>query len=325
MEPLGEPLEAYSAAVVRAVEIAGPTVVQIDVTRSVRSTDPYLQPYPDVRSGLGSGVLVRPDGYLVTNAHVVRGATRVRVGLFDGRSLPGTVSGRDARNDLAIVKIESEGELPVAELGDSRALKVGQLVIAIGNPLGFRWTATAGVVSALGRALRAGPGWVLEGLIQTDASINPGNSGGPLVDANGKLIGINTAVISGAQGIGFAVPSAIVRTVIEDVIDRGRTTRSWLGVGGYATRLDPALAARFDLPKPAGLLLLDVVPGSPAARAGFEPLDVLCAIDGQAVVEVVDLVKILGEKTPGQSVVVTVLRGERLIERSINLGVYPER
>jgi len=318
-----DPLEAYSEAVMRAVEIVGPTVVQIDVRRQRRMADAYLQPFPDSRSGLGSGVVVRPDGYLLTNAHVIQGSTAIRVGLNDGRSFEGRVAGRDARHDLAIVKIEAEG-LPAADLGDSDQLRVGQLVVAIGNPLGLQWSATAGVVSALGRSLRAGSGWILESLIQTDASINPGNSGGPLVDSMGRVVGINTAILSGAQGIGFAVPSRVAREVIEDVITHGRTVRPWLGIGGHPTRIDPGLAVRFGLPRPAGLLILDVTTGSPAERAGVLPLDVLCALEGEGVPEMRDLQRLLRGHRATEPVVLTLLRGESLLERMATLAAFPE-
>jgi S1-C subfamily serine protease len=317
-----DPLEAYSQAVTHAVEVAGPATVQIDVAHR-RSPEAYLQPFPDSRSGLGSGVLLRSDGHLITNAHVVLRAARIRVGLHDGRTLEGRVIGRDGRHDLAVVKVEAEN-LPSAELGDSEVLKVGQLVVAIGNPLGLRWTATAGVVSALGRSLRAGRGWVLEGLIQTDASINPGNSGGPLVDAQGHVVGINTAILHGAQGIGFAVPGRVVREVLEDIVDHGRTLRPWLGVGGHPTQLEAQMAASHGLPRPAGLLILDVAPASPAERAGIRALDVLCALDGQAVPDVNELQRLLRERSPGQVAVLTIVRGDVLLEKMTTLAPYPD-
>ncbi len=320
---LMDPQEAYSEAVIRAVEAAGPAVVQIDVSLHRRRPTAYLQPFPDSRSGLGSGVIVRAGGHLLTNAHVIQGSARIRVGLHDGRVLEGRVAGRDSRHDLAVVKIEAD-HLPIAELGDSERLRVGQLVVAIGNPLGLKWSATAGVVSALGRTLRAGTGWILESLIQTDASINPGNSGGPLVDTRGRVVGINTAILSGAQGIGFAIPSHVAREVIEDVIDHGQSARPWLGVGAHPTRLDPALAARHGLLRSAGLLILDVAPGSPAARAGLHPLDVLCALDGAPVPEVADLQRALRGRKPGESIVLTLLREEILLERIATLVPFPE-
>lgn len=319
-----DPREAYSDAVTHAVEVAGPAVVQIDVSLQRRSPEAYLQPFPDGRSGLGSGVIVRADGQIITNAHVVRGARCIRVVLHDGRAFEGRIAGRDTRNDLAVVKIHAEA-LPAAEFGDSDSLRVGQLVVAIGNPLGLRWTATAGVISALGRSLRAGRSWILESLIQTDASINPGNSGGPLVDTKGLVVGINTAVLPGAQGIGFAVPSRIAREAVQDIVVNGRRARPWLGIGGHPTQLDPDTAARFNLPRPSGLLILDVVGGSPAARCGVQPLDVLCAFNGDAVPDVADLQKMLREHSPGEVVVLTILREETLLERMATLASFPER
>jgi S1-C subfamily serine protease len=318
-----DPLEAYSQAVIHAVDVAGPCTVQVDVSVHRRSPEAYLQPFPDARSGLGSGVILRADGQIITNAHVVARATRIRVGLHDGRTLDGRLVGRDSRHDLAVVKVDAT-DLPAAELGESEKLRVGQLVVAIGNPLGLRWTATAGVVSALGRSLRAGRGWVLEGLIQTDASINPGNSGGPLVDAHGRVIGINTAVLPGAQGIGFAVPSQVVGEVMDEIVVHGRKQRTWLGVGGHPTQLDPRLGVRHGLSRPAGLLILDVAPASPAERAGVQPLDVLCALDGEAIPEIGDLQKLLRERAPGQAVLLTVMRGEALLEKMATLAPYPD-
>jgi S1-C subfamily serine protease len=317
-----DPREAYSDAVTHAVEVAGPAVVQIDVSLQKRSPEAYLQPFPDGRSGLGSGVIVRSDGHIITNAHVVRGARRIRVVLHDGRAFEGQTIGRDNRNDLAVVRIETDS-LPVATLGESESLRVGQLVVAIGNPLGLRWTATAGVVSALGRSLRAGRSWVLEGLIQTDASINPGNSGGPLVDTKGLVVGINTAVLPGTQGIGFAVPSRTAQEVVDDIVLHGRKARPWLGVGGHPTRLEPMVAARFSLPRPSGLLILDVVAGSPAARSGIQALDVLCAFNGDSVPDVADLKEMLRKHSPGDVVVLTLLRGEKLLEKMATLETYP--
>jgi len=318
-----DPLEAYSSAVTRAVEIAGPTVVQIDVARSRRKQDAFLQPLPNRVSGLGSGVIVRENGYILTNAHVVHGASRIRVRLHDGRNFGARIVGRDSRSDLAVVRMAETSPLPAAEIGDSNALRVGQLVVAIGNPLGLRWTATAGVVSALGRTLALAPGWILQDLIQTDASINPGNSGGPLVDIQGRVVGINTAILQGTQGIGFAVPSSIAREVIEDIVDRGRTGVAWLGIGGYPTRLDPDLAARLSLPRPAGLLVLDVESGGPAARGGVRPLDILCELDGQPVSSVADLKGALRHRAPGDGILLTILRGELTLDRHVTLGPFP--
>ena len=315
--------EAYSDAVMRAVETLGPAVVQIDVSGGRARRDDSTQQQPGRGSGLASGLILRADGKIVTNAHVLRGARRIRVGLHDGRVFSGRVVERDRRNDLALVSIEAES-LPVATLGDSDALRVGQLVIAIGNPLGLRWTATAGVVSAIGRSLRAGTGWVLQNLIQTDASINPGNSGGPLADSHGRVIGINTAVLHGAQGIGFAIPSRAVAELVEDVLVHGRKPGSWLGIGGHPTRIEPADAARFSLPQPIGLLILDVVSGSPAAASGLRPMDVLCAFNGQPVAGLSSLLRMLRGRSPGDEVVLTILRGETLLERKAQLAVYPE-
>jgi S1-C subfamily serine protease len=308
-----DPLEAYSLAVIRAVEIAGPAVVQVDVSRRSRDAEPFLLPVPESRSGLGSGVIVRADGHLLTNAHVVNAATDIRVALHDGRTFRGRVLGRNARCDLAIVKIDAD-RLPTVEFGDSEALRVGQLVIALGNPLGLRSTATAGIISATGRSLRAGPELILNDLIQTDASINPGNSGGPLVDTRGHVIGISTAILQGTQGIGFAVPSRVAREVIEDVIVHGWKSGPWLGIAGHSTQLDPLLAARLGLPRPSGLLIMEVVRGSPAEAAEIQGLDVLCAVDGEPVSTLLELKRVLRAHSPNRTIVLTVVRDEMAIE-----------
>jgi len=318
-----DPLEAYSQAVIRAVEIAGPAVVQVDVSRKTRDADAYLRPFPESRSGLGSGVIVRPDGHLLTNAHVVKHATRIRVALHDGRSLRGRVLGRNARCDIAIVKVDAES-LPAIEFGDSDALRVGQLVVALGNPLGLRSTATAGIVSALGRSLRAGPNLVLTDLIQTDASINPGNSGGPLVDTTGRVIGINTAILAGSQGIGFAVPGRLAREVIEDVIVHGWKSGPWLGISAHSTELDAALVARLGLKSPKGLLILEIIPDSPAEAAEIQCLDVLCAVDGEPVASLAELRNVLRAHAPNHTVRLTVLRDDTAIECTTVLAAIPE-
>ncbi len=318
-----DPLEAYSKAVIRAVEMVGPAVVQVDVSRRSRNAESYLLPFPGSQSGLGSGLIVREDGHLLTNAHVVSDATEIRVALHDGRTHQGRVLGRNVRCDLAIIKIDAD-RLPTAEFGDSEALRVGQLVIALGNPLGLRSTATAGIVSATGRALRAGPNLVLSDLIQTDASINPGNSGGPLVDTNGRVIGINTAILQGTQGIGFAIPSRVAREVVEDVVVHGWKSGPWLGIGAHSTQLDPALAARLGLPRPSGLLIIEVIPGSPAKAAEIQGLDVLCAVDGEPVSSLLELKQVLRTRSPNRTIVLTVVRDETVMECTVTLSPTTE-
>jgi S1-C subfamily serine protease len=309
-----DPLEAYSAAVTRAVETAGPAVVRIDVAhRGARAHG----------EGLGSGVIVRPNGIIVTNEHVVHGATRIRVGLGDGRNMTGTILGRDGRHDLAVVQVEGGG-LPTAQFGDSRALKVGELVVALGNPLGLKLTATAGVVSALGRSLRLGRTRLLEEMIQTDASINPGNSGGPLVDVHGRVVGINTAIIAGAQGLGFAVASHVVAEAVGDIVDRGIRAGVWLGLGGEPTQIDSLLASRLEIQQKLGLMILSVAPGSPAERSGIQMIDVLCTVDGKPVASMEQLRTVLRTHAPGDTIMVTLLRRDSARDIPITLASYPD-
>jgi S1-C subfamily serine protease len=318
-------LDAYSTVVTEVARRVGPAVVQIDTQtrgRGRRANLAHLTPFPDQRSGLGSGFLFRPDGHILTNAHVVHRAEKIRATLPDRRYFKAAVVGSDPGYDLAILKIEGE-DLPFAELGGSEDLTVGQLIVAIGNPLGLGWTVTAGVVSALGRSLRPRPNLFLDDLIQTDASINPGNSGGPLADASGRVVGINTAILYGAQGIGFAVSSTTAQEIVTDVVDRGRKIRPWLGVGGYGQRLDLSVVREMGMGQEEGILILDVVPHSPAADAGLRPLDVLCAINERPVTSIAELRHALRELRPGDQVLLTVLRGRQKMERPVVLTPFP--
>src|SRR5438128_9445807 len=249
-DPASALLDAYSQAVIRVVERVAPSVV--NVRRG--------------RSG-GSGVIVTPDGYTLTNAHVVEGASAVDVTLSSGAEARAPVVGADAATDLAVIRIPGSG-LQAAELADSDALRVSQLVIAIGDPLGLHSTVTTGVVSALGRSLRGQDGRVTENVTQTDAALNPGNSGGPLVDTHAKVIGINTAIIPMAQGICFAIPATTARLVAATLIRDGRVRRAYLGISGAATPIGRPLAAELGLANTAGIRVLDVVAGGPAERAG---------------------------------------------------------
>lgn len=258
-------LDAFSDAIVRVVERTAPAVVNVRAGR-----------------GGGSGVVITPDGYLLTNAHVVGNARVVEIAQHDGVELSADVVGADPGTDLAIVRARASG-LESVELGDSDALRVGELVIAIGNPLGLQSTVTHGVVSALGRSLRAQNGRLIENVIQTDAPLNPGNSGGPLVDARANVVGINTAIIPMAQGICFAIPSATARFVAATLIREGRVRRAYLGISGAPTPIGRGLAAALGLATAQGIRVLEVVPGSPAARAGLLPRDILVSLDGEPV------------------------------------------
>jgi serine protease Do len=255
-----------------------------------------------VRGGSGSGVIVRQDGIIVTNAHVVRNATEVEVGLSDGRRVRGRVLGSDPTVDVAVVQVQ-EANLPAAPLADSDQLEVGQTAIAIGNPIGLERTVTTGVVSAVNRSPR---GFELGGLIQTDAAINPGNSGGPLVDSQGRVIGINTVIVQGTTGLGFAVPINLARDIAGQLLSTGRIRRTVLGI--VPDDLIPELAQQYNLPVREGIIVRQVEPGSPAARAGLQVADIITQIDNQPVTTSGDLRRILRSHRPGDSVRLTVVR-----------------
>jgi S1-C subfamily serine protease len=283
-DPASALLDAYSQAVIAVVDRVSPSVV--NVRRG--------------RSG-GSGVIVAPDGYALTNAHVVDGAREVAVILHSGAELTAGVVGIDSATDLAVIRILGAG-LPAAELADTETLRVGQLVIAIGDPLGFHSTVTTGVVSALGRSLSARDGRVIENVIQTDAALNPGNSGGPLVDTHAKIVGINTAIIPTAQGICFAIPAATARMVAGMLIRDGRVRRAYLGIGGAATPIGRQLASELGISNTSGIRVLEVVAGGPASRAGLEPRDLIVDIDGTPIATLSDLQKALAADRIGRSV-----------------------
>jgi S1-C subfamily serine protease len=306
-----EPLDAYSRAVVRAVEQVGPAVVNIHATKRVTAQTPR-GPVPYDAQGSGSGVIIAPDGYTLTNSHVVHGASRLEAALSDGRMLPAHVVGDDPTTDLAVIRIDASG-LPSAQFGDSDRLRVGQLVIAIGNPLGFQTTVTAGVVSALGRSLRGESGRLIENVIQTDAALNPGNSGGPLVDSRGRVVGINTAIIQGAQGICFAIPVNTARWIAGILIKEGRVHRAFLGITAEPRPLPPRIAREHGLAKPIGIGVLQVSPGSPADLAGVQVGDVIVALDGAPVSTLDDILRYLSRAPTGATARVGVVRrGDRL-------------
>jgi serine protease Do len=255
-----------------------------------------------VRGGSGSGVIVRQDGIIVTNAHVVRNAQEVEIGLADGRRVSARVLGSDPTVDVAVVRADVTN-LPTAPLADSDQLEVGQTAIAIGNPIGLERTVTTGIVSAVNRSPR---GFELGGLIQTDAAINPGNSGGPLVDSQGRVIGINTVIVQGTTGLGFAVPINLARDIVEQLLSTGRIRRTVLGI--IPDDLIPELAQQYNLPVREGIIVRQVEPGSPAARAGLQLADIITRIDDQPVTTSGDLRRILRTHRPGDPVRLTVVR-----------------
>ncbi|MCL5319229.1 MAG: trypsin-like peptidase domain-containing protein [Thaumarchaeota archaeon] len=273
--------------------------------------------------GQASGVIIDPRGYIVTNNHVVDEADRVQVTLKDGRTFIGEVVGTDPATDLALIRVDAE-DLPAANLGDSEKLKVGQIVLAIGNALGLPGapTVSMGVISARGRPL-PGTDFVLEGLIQTDAAINPGNSGGPLVDINGNVIGINTAMIPLAQGIGFAIPASTVTEVIEQIRQHGRVIRPWLGISGVD--INRAVARKYELPIETGVLILEVGVDSPAYETGLKQGDILVETQGLEIKQMKDLLRTLSKANIGDVLRLTIIRNGRRYETSVRLveSAYP--
>ncbi|MER3423163.1 MAG: serine protease [Nitrospiraceae bacterium] len=267
-------LDAYSRAVIGAAEKVSPAVVNIEVHYSRRKESEG--------GGHGSGFVFTQDGFILTNSHVVHGAARIEVTLADGRRVPASLIGEDPDTDLAVIRIDALNIVPV-ELGDSQHIRVGQLVIAIGNPYGFQATVTAGVVSALGRSLRSGSGRLIDDIIQTDAALNPGNSGGPLVNSRGEVIGVNTAIIRPAQGICFAIAVNTAKFVAGRLIRDGVIRRSYIGVAGQNVRLHRRLVRFYDLPVESGPLVVSIESNSPAERAGLREGDVIVEFDGQPI------------------------------------------
>jgi S1-C subfamily serine protease len=302
-----ELLDAYSRAVVGAADRVGPSVVKIDVEL------PSSTPRRSGNGGSGSGFVFAPDGLVLTNSHVVSGAKTIRVTLQDGRVLVADLVGDDPDTDLAVVRVTAD-HLVAARFGDSSHLRPGQLVIAIGNPFGFQHTVTAGVVSALGRALRARTVRLMENLIQTDAALNPGNSGGPLVTSDGLVVGVNTAVILGGQGIAFAVPINTARVIISSLLKDGRVRRSHLGIAAQDATLPRALARDLGLTQERAVAIASVSPGSPAAQAGLEAGDIILGLNALPVTGVDDLHRLLTDERIGQRMPVRVLRRGALRE-----------
>jgi len=285
-------LDAYSQAVIHAVDVAGPAVVRIEADR-----------------GAGSGVLFTPDGLLLTNNHVVATASSIRVTVSDGRTLQADVIGRDADTDLAVLRVTLGAGAAWATLADSRAIRVGQVAVAIGNPYGFQHTVTSGVVSALGRTLPTAAGRLIDDVIQTDASLNPGNSGGPLVDTLGRVIGINTAMIQAAQGLCFAIASNTARFVASRLIRDGHIRRSYLGISGQTVPVPRGIARANGLALASAVFVTAVSSGAPAEHAGLRDGDVIVGLDQEAVTAVEDLHRQLDDRRIGVPTSLTILRG----------------
>jgi S1-C subfamily serine protease len=294
-----ELLDAYSSAVVRVVEAVSPSVVQVRVTGLRQG---------QVAQGAGSGSILSPDGLILTNNHVVEGASAIELATIDARHFPARVLGRDPDTDIAVLRAETSDRLPAARLGNSKLVKAGQIAIAIGNPLGFESTVTAGIVSAVGRSLRAQNGRLIGDVIQTDAALNPGNSGGPLVNSRAEVIGVNTAVIMGAQGICFSVASNTAQHVITQILQHGRVRRARLGVAGDQVSLPQRLRAQLELGQPAGVRVVEVQAGSPAQAAGLVPGDVILSLDQDTVTGIDDIARVLDGSKIDKRVSVRILR-----------------
>jgi S1-C subfamily serine protease len=292
-------LDAYSTAVVAAVEQIGPSVAHLES-----------------RSGTGSGFVFTPDGFMLTNSHVVERADRIRATFADGSTCTARVVGTDPDTDLAVLRLDS-APLAAATLGDSSRLRVGQLAIAIGNPFGFASTVTSGVVSALGRTMRSQSGRLIDAVIQTDAALNPGNSGGPLVNSRGIVVGINTAVIAGAQGICFAVPVNTAHVVIPQLIREGRVRRGWLGISGQTIQLSRRRVQLNHLTAPRAVLITEVSAGSPAQRAELRVADIILKLGDSVIAGVDDLQRVLTREAIGHPTRVTFLRDGTQLERTI--------
>lgn len=300
-----EILDAYSRVVTSVVEAVGPAVVSVGASGRVEAPR-------RAALGAGSGVVIAPDGYVLTNSHVVHGATELAVTLTDGRTLDAVPVGADPGTDLAVIRVAASG-LPYAVLGDSASLRVGQLVVAIGNPFGFESTVSAGVVSAVGRSLRSITGRLIENIIQSDVALNPGNSGGPLVDSRGRVVGINTAIIAIAQGISFAIPINTAKWVVPQLLRHGRVRRGYLGFAAQPRPVERSLVRAHHLAHPHAVEIISIEPEGPAAQAGLREGDLVVTAGRRAIARVDDLHRLLGEWPIGSPLSLTVIRsGERL-------------
>lgn len=340
---LSQPVEVPAAALPELVTLAKelkPAVVNISTAKNIRPRRPgpaiprapqdeffdeffnrffQGQPPPGKERSLGSGFIISPDGYILTNDHVVNGADEIKVKLADGRTFTASVKGRDAKLDLALLKVDAKEAFPVARLGDSDALEVGEWVMAIGNPFGLSQTVTAGIVSAKGRVIGAGP---YDDFIQTDASINPGNSGGPLFNLRGEVVGINSAIISGGQGIGFAIPVNTAKNIVAQLKESGHVTRGWLGVS--IQQVSEELASSFGLKEAKGALVSSVEKDSPADRAGIRRGDIILAFDRHDLLHFNDLPRLVAATPVGKKVNATLFRDGKIVEVSIVVAQLAE-
>ncbi|HSE36610.1 MAG TPA: trypsin-like peptidase domain-containing protein [Blastocatellia bacterium] len=312
-------MDAYSRAVITAAERVSPSVVFIEVLQTERSRSRHSPRMPQETRGSGSGFVFTPDGFILTNSHVVHGAKKIEVTVLDGRKYEADLIGDDPDSDLAVIRINAPNLVP-AQLGQAQKIRVGQLAVAIGNPFGFQYSVTAGVVSALGRSLRAQSGRLMDDVIQTDAALNPGNSGGPLVNSKGEVIGVNTAMILPAQGISFATSIDTAKFVASRLIRDGKVSRSYIGLAGQNVALPRRIVRYYDLSVDSGILVVSFEPKSPARKAGLREGDIIIEFDAHPTAHIDDLHKLLSEDRIGQQSHLVVIRGtERLI-----LAVVPE-
>lgn len=320
-----ELLDAYSEAVANVVARVGPSVVHVHIKRRTTpaETMPPTRPPQEVE-GHASGFIIAPDGYILTNSHVVAGAGTVEVGLADGTRYRADIVGQDPATDVAVLRAAASG-LPSAQLGDSEKLRVGQLAIAIGNPLGFQSTVTTGVISALGRSLRSYSGRLIENIIQTDAALNPGNSGGPLVDSRSRVIGINTAIIQFAQGICFAIPVNTVRWVATLLIREGKVSRGYLGIAGQQISLPTRLVRSLGLERNSAVQVLSTAPKSPAQMADLRVGDIIINIGQSQIASIDDVHRVLTKEVIGKLLNLVVLREGSRLDKSITPVEIPEQ
>lgn len=304
-------LDAYSRAVTSVVEAVGPAVVSISIGQETQTSG--FEP-----TGAGSGFVITPDGYILTNSHVIARAREIKAVFIDGRKLSAAVVGGDPSTDLAVLRVNASG-LPYAALGDSSMLRAGQLVIAVGNPFGFQSTVSTGVVSALGRALRSQDGRLIESIIQHTAPLNPGNSGGPLLDSRGRAVGVNTAIIPMAQGIGFSISSNTAKWVVPQLLATGRVQRSYLGVIGFRRALGRKIVRFHGLNQDYGVEIMALEPNGPGKKAGLRTGDIIVAVNGRDISSTDDLFHFLADWPVGQALVVTILRWKN----KLNIEIIP--
>jgi S1-C subfamily serine protease len=317
-----ELMDAYSRAVISAAEKVSPSVVYLQIrqqVQKVRGRDSNPQRFPQESRGGGSGFIFTPDGFVLTNSHVVNGATTIEVTLSDGHKYEAALIGDDPDTDLAVIRINAPNLVP-AQLGDAQKIRVGQLVVAIGNPYGFQYTVTAGVISALGRSLRAQSGRLMDDVIQTDAALNPGNSGGPLVNSRGEVIGVNTAMILPAQGICFATSIDTAKFVASRLIRDGKVSRSYIGLAGQNVPLPRRIVRYYNLPVSSGIMVISYDGTSPAKKAGVREGDVIVGFDDHSIAGIDDLHKLLTEDRIGYKSTLVVVRGTE----KLSLEVIPE-